>query len=129
MNVNRVITVREGEALSALRQFLAGWWKSYALDALLAPVEAAGQPAVTMQAVEDPAGLAAVNPWAPVMLSNAAAALGEFAERRPGRRLAAVLHPCEIRTIVELRRQGRLPAAASSVVIIGMDCPGTFPAE
>ena len=128
MNVNRLIRVRDGDVVNALRQFLALWWRHYKLEALLAPVEVPTRSTVVTQVIEDPAGLAAVNPFAPLMLANTAA-IGEYAQRYAGRRVAAMLRPCELRTLVELRKQGRLPAEADEVVILGLDCLGTFPAD
>ena len=129
MNINRLIRVRDGDALSALRQFLAAWWRHDKLEALFAPVEVPARSTVVSQVIEDPAGLAAVNPFAPVMLNNAAATIGDYARHYAGRRVAALLRPCELRTLVELRQQGRLPPEAESVIILGIDCPATFPAD
>lgn len=129
MNVNRLIQVRNGEVLHALRDFLAAWWGRYSLDALLAPVEVPARSTVVTQVIEDPAGLAAVNPFAPVMLGNAAASISDYAQRYAGRRVAAILRPCELRTLVELRQQGRLLAEANAVVTLGVDCLATFAAE
>jgi formate dehydrogenase subunit beta len=129
MNVNRIIQVRDGETLHALREFLAAWWRRYALEALLAPVEVPARSTVVTQVIEDPLELAAVNPFAPVMLGNAAASIGEVARRYAGRHVAALLRPCELRTLIELRQQGRLPAEADAIIILGVDCLGTFPVD
>lgn len=129
MNVNRLIQVRDGEPLNAFRRFLTAWWKHYKLEALLAPVEVPAQSTLVKQVIVDPAKLAVVNPFAPVMLTNVAATIGEFARRYTGRRVAAILRPCELRTLVELRRHGRLPPEAEAVIILSTDCLATFPTE
>lgn len=129
MNVNRIVEVPGGDPLAALRGFLARWWSVNRLDALLAPVELANGSGVRTQVIEDPSGLETVNPFAPLMESNAATAIGKFSRDRPDGRLAAILRPCELRALVELRKRRHPPAAADTVTILGVDCLGTFTAE
>lgn len=129
MNVNRFINVREGNALTAVRAFLAAWWQRYQLEALLAPVEAPTRTTVTMEMMDDPAKIAAINPFAPVMPANAAALIGDFARRYLGRRAAALLRPCELRTLTELWQHRRLPPEAEALTMVSTDCLGTFPVE
>jgi formate dehydrogenase subunit beta len=126
MNVNRVVAVHNNDPVTALREFLATWWRAYRLDALLAPVELTDGSGVRTQVIEDPAGLASVNPFAPLMESNAATAIGKLSRDRPAGRLAAILRPCEMRALVELRKRRHPPAAADRVAIVGVDCLGTF---
>jgi len=135
MNVNRILCVREEDTVTTLRGFLSAWWEHLGLDAMLAPVESTEQHGVTSQVIDSPVGLTAVNPFAPVMLSNAAAAVEEFIRDHPSRRLAIMLRPCELRTLVELNKRRRVFAYApgsdgsdDNLVIIGVDCPGTYPA-
>ncbi len=129
MNVNRFIQVRDGDTLGALREFLAAWWRRVELDALLVPVEQKQGATATSQVIEDPAELSVANPFAPLMLSNAAALIGDYAKRYRGRRVAAMLRPCELRTLMELKERQRLPGEANAVITLGVDCLATFPVD
>ncbi|HLB64143.1 MAG TPA: Coenzyme F420 hydrogenase/dehydrogenase, beta subunit C-terminal domain [Anaerolineales bacterium] len=129
MNVSRIVEVHADDPLGALREFLASWWRADRLDALLAPVELPNGSGVRMQVIEDPSGLEAVNPYAPLMESNAATAIGKFSRDRPDGRLAAILRPCELRALTELRKRRHPPAAVDTVTIVGVDCLGTFNVE
>lgn len=127
MNVNRLIRVRNSDAVEALQEFLAAWWSHYKLEALLAPVELPNRSGVAAQVIEDRAALATVNPFAPVMLGNSASAFGQLAQEHHGHRIAVMLRPCELRALVELRKRGRIPSDSQPAVTIGVDCLGTFP--
>jgi hypothetical protein len=77
-----------------------------------------------------------VNPFAPVMLSNGAGAVEEFARDHPRQHLALMMRPCELRALSELRKRDRklLPSPDPDhsdfpPVIVCVDCPGTFPPE
>ncbi len=126
MNVNRILQVKNGNAVTAVQEFLAEWWKHYHLDALLAPVELTDHSGVASRVIHDPKKLSAVNPFAPVMLNNAASNFNQFVQRHRGERIAAILRPCELRALVELQKRGRLSSDLRSVVTIGVDCLGTF---
>lgn len=39
MNVNRVLYVRNNDALRTFQDFLAAWWERLELDAMLVPLE------------------------------------------------------------------------------------------
>lgn len=137
MNINRVIQVDNGQTLQALHRFLNLFWRKYHLDALLAPIE---NPAINRgaiggmatRAITDPTLLHQVNPFAPVMPESAACLVSDFIKAQQNgqaqlrKRLAVLLRPCELRALIELHKQKRLPAEIEDVVIIGVDCLGTF---
>src|SRR3972149_948138 len=129
MTGSRVVEVHADAPRGARRAFRASWWRADRLDALLAPVELPNGAGVRMQVIEDPSGLEAVNPYAPLMESNAATAIGKFSRDRPDGRLAAILRPCELRALTELRKRRHPPAAADTVTIGGVDCLGPFNVE
>src|SRR3989304_1194799 len=120
MNISRIVEVQGSDPLGALREFLGGWWRANQLDALLAPVELPNGSGVRTQVIEDPSGLETVNPYAPLMESNSATAIGKFSRDRPEKRLAAILRPCELRALVELRKRRHPPAAARQRTILGV---------
>jgi formate dehydrogenase (coenzyme F420) beta subunit len=73
----------------------------------------------------DPNELESVDPLAPVMTANAGQVLSALSVS--GRRIAAVLRPCELRGLVERvkREQGSL----SNLLTISHNCSGVFPIE
>ncbi len=127
MNVNRIIPVHRHDPLNTLRHFLGQWWVRYALDAMLVPVERSDHTGVEVRMIESPEELSDVNPFAPVMGINSAGLAGQFLHDHPQERLAVILRPCELRTLVELRKKGRIPS--QDFVIIGVDCLGLFPPD
>jgi formate dehydrogenase subunit beta len=128
MNINRKVEVRDADPLQTLREFLAAWWTAINLNALLAPVELSSGREVKTQVISDRNDLDRVNPFAPVMLDNAATAIGKFARDHPGARIAVMLRPCELRAWTELRKRRNVPMASDHVLTVGIDCPGTLPA-
>src|SRR3972149_8974177 len=126
MNVNRILKVQNGDTLSALRQFLAAWWVQNDLDAMVAPVELLENPSTAPQGIEAPAGLAVVNPFAPLMTSNAAGIANRIVQDHSDQRLAILLRPCELRAFVNLQKRRPVSSQPDEVVILGVDCIGTF---
>jgi formate dehydrogenase subunit beta len=133
MNVNHILHVQEGNAVSTLQRFLAAWWEQAGLDAMLAPVEMSDRSGVSARVLTQPADLARVNPFAPVMLNNTASMVQGFIEEHPHSHLAVILRPCELRALIELRKRQRVRyhsvAGANdqeSLVLISVDCAGTF---
>ena len=133
MNVDHVLKIRDGDAVKTFREFLSAWWQRVELDALLAPVEQPDGGGVMPGAIEHPDDVALVNPFAPVMHSNAAGMVEDFIDSHPRSHLAAILRPCEQRALIELQKRNRIryiPEAMShgheSFITIGVDCPGTF---
>ena len=133
MNVNRILHVREEDPVKTLQDFLAAWWEQVVLDAMLAPVELPDHSAVSPQVITEPAELSSVNPFAPVMLANTATMIQDFVRDHPNQHLAVLLRPCELRAMIELRKRHRIyyqqvygGNEQESLVVIGVDCPGTF---
>ncbi len=126
MNVNRVIEVRNGDAVSTIRGFLASWWEQYRPDALLAPVEQKDRRGLVLKVIEDPAEIAGVNPFAPVMSGNSASRANQLLQERAGGRLAVILRPCELRAFIELQKRRGSGSRQGIVVVFGIDCLGTF---
>ena len=129
MNVNRIVDVHNGDTLGALRTFLAGFWDRFGADAMLAPCESPDSCAITTRLVTERNGLSSVNPFAPLMVSNAARPVKQYMEEHVTSRLIALLRPCELRVLVELlNRNGNRPSDTRPI-LVGVDCLGTFPAE
>ncbi|HEU0295421.1 MAG TPA: 4Fe-4S dicluster domain-containing protein [Anaerolineales bacterium] len=137
MNVNRILHIRDGDAVKTFQGFLAAWWRRVELDAMLAPVELPDHAGVSSQLITQPEDLSNVNPFIPVMLNNSASMVEDFVRDHPRGHLAVILRPCELRAWVELQKRNRIHDHRPSLgrdgerlVVIGVDCPGTFsPAE
>jgi formate dehydrogenase subunit beta len=93
---------------------------------LLAPIEQQDRRGLTVKVIEDPAELADINPFAPVMSGNAASVAHRLLQEHSGKRLAVMLRPCELRTFVELLKRQNPSLEQSKLVIFGVDCLGTF---
>jgi formate dehydrogenase subunit beta len=126
MNVNRVLELEQSDPVHSFQEFLTGLWGAYELEALLAPAEIPDPNLIGTRMIHDPSGLTAVNPFAPVMLSNAARTADLLIQEHPSLRVAVILRPCELRVYTELRKRRTTPVDDSQVVIIGIDCLGTF---
>lgn len=133
MNVNRILQIREGDAVKTFQNFLGEWWGRIELDAMLTPVELPDHGGVSPQVISHPEDLSKVNPFIPVMLSNSASMIEGFVRDHPRSHLAAILRPCELRALVELKKRNRVhynPTSSGrrneNLEIISVDCPGTF---
>ncbi len=67
------------------------------------------------------------NPFRPLMKLNTARLVVDTVKERPGKRIGAVLRPCEMRALNEMAARGALKR--SDVWAICADCLGTFPAD
>jgi formate dehydrogenase subunit beta len=136
MNTNRVLQTHSEGTAKAFQHFLGGFWKQAELDAVLAPVEFPGNGGVAPKVLRSPGEVNRINPFVPLMLSNSAGLVEAFLMEFPQGNLAAVLRPCELRALVELRKRNRVhfhsPSAngrGGQLTLIGVDCPGTFAAR
>jgi hypothetical protein len=144
MNVNRLIYIRDQDVVKTFQIFLSRLWQQLDLAAVLTPAvqfpQLPGIPAmIDTQVIDNPDAIARVDPFAPTMVTNAASEIGSLIKNYPGKRIAAILRSCELRTLVELQKRHRLPvnqptqprsdacvAAKDGLLIIGVDCPGTY---
>jgi formate dehydrogenase (coenzyme F420) beta subunit len=117
MVVARVLTVEEAKPEAAIREFLAGLLESHAVDGLVVPGAGEGGAAFTI--ARDRASLRDYDPLTPRMHTNAAHDLPQALAQGQAR-LAAVLHPCETRTVVEMAKRGLIDRAR--LVILATDC-------
>lgn len=127
MKVEAFISVKEGNILEAVREFLAGLLKEGIVDYLLVPEAMAGGQTQAPSLIKDPAFLAKANPFSPVMPENTASVVSRLTADNPGKKLGVVLRPCEIRALIELVKLNQ--ANLESVTIIGIDCLGTVEVE
>jgi len=108
----------------ALTSFFRGLMENGVIDSLLVPQEVKSKSAVVMTLVKKPEGLKDINPLAPVAMINAARIVSNLTVTDPGEKIGVVLRSCETRALVELVKLQQ--ATLDNLVIIGMDCMGTF---
>lgn len=120
MNTNWMIQTH-GDPLGALQKFVRMLWEQTGLDAMVVA------PSNGKSMLESPDELEYVNPFQPLMKLNTARLVVETARKRPGKRLGAMLRPCEMRALNEMAARGAVKRG--DVLAICTDCLGTFPAE
>src|SRR5512137_1406306 len=101
-----MIPVQNSDVLGALRGFLKSFLETGLVDALYVPLE------TEKGAI------------APAMPINGARAVSALTGKHPPARMAVLLLPCELRALVELVKLQQ--ASLEGVILISMDCPGTF---
>ncbi len=106
----------------ALRDFLKRLLTDQVVDALLVACTSPHSPLPMPTLVVDPQQLSRATPLAPAAPFNSARMASRVLAQETGKRVAAVLRPCEVRALIELQKlhQCRLDCA----LVIGMDCFG-----
>jgi len=118
------IEVKENNPLNALQIFFKALLEQDKIDALMVPQHLPMKNVVMPTLVTNPDKLNGTDPLAPVFPINAAKVVSKLTRRPTGSRVAVVLRPCEIRAFIELvkLKQG----SVEDVVLVGMDCLGTY---
>lgn len=119
-----LLPVRENRPVQTLRELFVRWLESGQVSALLLPaVSHSGAASPVLWS--DPEKADQVFPLLPVMGVNSAGVVAEIAAEAGGEgRLGVVMRPCEMRAVVELIKLQQV--ARESLVLIGVDCPGTY---
>jgi formate dehydrogenase (coenzyme F420) beta subunit len=120
MNTNWMIHTH-GDPLGALQEFIKTLWEQTDLDIMVIA------PSNGKFVLESPDELEHVNPFQPLMKLNTARLVVDTVKKRPGKRLGAMLRPCEMRALNEMAARGAIKR--EEVLAICTDCLGTFPAE
>ena len=127
MKVEAVLKAEKGDILGTSRNFLSKLLAEGLVDYLLVPLEISHGRTLAPTLVKEPARLDRANPFSPVLPVSGAAIVAQLTADKPGKKLGAVLKPCEIRGLVELVKLGQ--ASLENVAIIGTDCLGTYEVE
>lgn len=127
MKVEAVLKVEKGDILGAARSFLGKLLAEGLVEYLLVPLEISHGRTLAQTLVKERAHLDRANPFSPVLPVNSASIVSQLTIDKPGKKLGAVLKPCEIRALVELVKLGQ--ASLENLVIIGTDCLGTYEVE
>ncbi|MFH0914797.1 MAG: formate dehydrogenase, partial [Chloroflexota bacterium] len=108
-----------------LNAFLKSLLESHLLDALLVAVELPTGHSVTAALVRHQERLGGAAPLAPVMPVSTARVVSQLTRNAPSKkRVGVVLRSCELRALLELVKLKQ--ASLENLVLIGMDCPGTY---
>jgi formate dehydrogenase subunit beta len=112
-----------GDPLGTIQNLFIEAWERFELETMLVSMNGSGQPHL----IYDPEQLNLVNPFKPLMTSNAAKFLPQILKEHPERRIGAVLRPCEMRALQAKTRREKLPL--ERMLTICIDCLGTFSSE
>jgi len=119
-------TLKAGDTLSAVQDFLKSLITSGKVSAVLVPQEVAAKTNVAPTLIRDPELFGSANPFAPVNGLNVARLVANLSRNLP-EKVAVVLRSCEVRALFELVKLQQ--AKLDNLLIIGVDCAGTFAAR
>jgi len=121
---NGMLSVVDGDIVSTCNELLKGILRMDEIDALLVPQEVPSKTTSFDVLISDPDKLSA-NVLAPVMPVSTASMVSKITKAGgTDKRIGVVMRPCQIRALVELVKLNQ--ANMDNIVIIGIDCPGTF---
>jgi formate dehydrogenase subunit beta len=120
MNTNWMIGTH-GDPLGALQKFVKTLWEQTDIDVMVVAPNGHGF------LLESPDELEHLNPFRPLMKLNTARLVVDMARKRAGKRIGAMLRPCEMRALNEMAARGAV--RRDDVLAICTDCLGTFPAD
>ena len=121
----KTVEVKEGNVISAANSFLKGLLESGSVDVLLAPQVAPSKKAAFPVMISDPEKLD-TNVFAPVLPVSTASILSKITMiTKAGKTVGVVMRACQLRAVVELVKLNQ--ADLENILLIGVDCLGTFP--
>ncbi|MFN2150214.1 MAG: hypothetical protein ACK2T5_01365, partial [Anaerolineales bacterium] len=112
------------DPLGAVRQVIRTLWDGNNLDCMLLPLNGKSE-TPGPEIIADPELIQAFNPFTPLMPFNGAQMIPELINQ--GEHTAAVLRPCELRTLRAMEAHGRL--TTEKLITVCVDCLGTLPAD
>ena len=123
---NKSYLIKTGDAglNAAINEFLAGLLKDDKASAILAPQKVSSGDMVFPAMISRPEKMDA-DPLAPVLPVSTARMVSELTmDGAPSTPVLAVMRNCQIRALAELVKLNQ--ADLNNVIILGVDCPGTF---
>jgi len=122
---DKILKVKNGDIIGSCNGLLKGFLESNKLAALLVPQEVPSKTIAFHVLISDPDQLNA-NIFAPVLPASSAAIMSKITRvRGADEAIGVVMRPCQIRALIELVKLNQ--ANLNNIVIIGLDCPGTYP--
>ena len=122
----RLIHVQEQNPLQTSRTLLSSFWDQAGLAGLLIPVWHPGEDTPRMELLSDPGEIDAADPFAPIMLANAAGLVVDHIDKSP-EPIAVFLRPCELESLRAITEENELDI--SGLLLISSDCLAVFPRE
>jgi formate dehydrogenase subunit beta len=118
------LKVVEGNTDEAIIGFLRSLLKEGVVEAVVIPRALPSKDGFVQTLIRDPEKLDGVCMLSPTMPVQSARVVSNLTAKSMGKKIAAVLKPCEIRASVELAKF--LQVKLDHLYLIGVDCPGTF---
>ncbi len=122
---NFLMAVDEKGVNQSLASFLGRMLSDGVVGSVLAPQDTVSGKSVMLSLVKSPDSLKNINPFAPLAPVNAARVVSDLTiKEAPSEKIGVLIRSCESRALVELAKNNQ--ANLDNIVIIGMDCLGTF---
>src|SRR5512139_63137 len=119
-----VLKVADGKTDDAIIGFLKLLLKQEVVEAIVIPKVLPSQDGFVQTLIRDPEKMDGVCVLSPTMPVQSARVISNLSVKNLGKKVAAVLKPCEIRAAVELAKF--LQVKMDNLYLVGIDCPGTF---
>ena len=118
------IEVNDQDLLGALQGFFRSVLEREEISAILAPCRLPMKNRIMPTLVSDPSQVGRIDPLSPAFPLNSAKMVSRLTRKAEGKKVAAVMRPCEIRAFIELVKLnlGRI----DDLLIIGSDCLGAY---
>lgn len=117
--------VKDNDVVKSTNEFLRQLLTSGKIQALLVPQHTPSKKVAFPVLISDPKKLHA-DIVAPVLPVSTASIVSKMTKvQPPSKPIGVVMRSCQIRALIELVKLNQ--ASLSNIVIIGIDCPGTFP--
>ncbi len=119
-----VVKVKEGKTEETMAGFLRSLLEKGVVEAIVIPKTLPSRDGFAQTLIRDPEKLNGVRVVSLTMPVQSARVVSNLSIKNLGKKVAAVLKPCEIRAAVELAKF--LQVKMDNICLIGIDCPGTF---
>jgi formate dehydrogenase subunit beta len=124
MGKSAVLEVKKSDPVETLRVFFRDLLEKGVVESLLIPKKLPSGEGYCQTLIHDPEMLIDANPLAPTLPVQSARIVSHLTITDPGRKIGAVLKPCEIRAVIELVKF--LQVKLDRLTVIGVDCLGTY---
>jgi formate dehydrogenase subunit beta len=127
MKVHSILKSQNGDIFETIKAFFTRLFEEGVIDYLLVPQRISNGKTLTQTLIKGVDNLEGINPFSPVMAINSAKLVAQVGSVEKDKKVGVVIRPCEIRALIELVKLGQ--ANLDNLVIIGIDCAGTFEIE
>ncbi|HEX9091715.1 MAG TPA: hypothetical protein VF831_09515, partial [Anaerolineales bacterium] len=116
-----------GDPLGKLHEFITHVWQSTDLDGMLVTTSNGDKTKAIPRYLTELTAITQINPFMPLMEINAARMVPSILRDHPGKRVGALLRPCETRALIEMTKH--IPIKTDGLLTLSVDCLGTLPAD